>query len=218
MTKIKIDGIKTEEHALAVAEAGADFTGLIFAASPRQVTPVQANEIIAALKKNKKNIPGIVGVFVNMPVYVVNRVAEFCHLDRVQLNGDESMEYCQEISLPIIKAMRISHKYNAEQVSEVLAAWSKNLAGLKHQFLLDSYDSERYGGTGKQINWEMAKQVAKNFDIILAGGLTPENVSAAIKTVKPWGVDVSSGVETEGEKDVNKIKAFIQAVKEADAK
>ncbi len=217
MTKVKICGIKTGEHALAAANAGADFIGMVFVTSPRQITPAQAKNIMATLKKSKKAMPEIVGVFVNMPVYVVNKVAEFCHLDRVQLNGDESGEYCQEIALPIIKAMRISRKHNAEQVCRELEAWSKNLAGQKHQFLLDSYDRDKYGGTGKLLDWEMARQVAEKFDVIIAGGLTPENVAEAVKTARPWGVDVSSGVETEGEKDLKKIQAFIKAVRDADA-
>jgi phosphoribosylanthranilate isomerase len=217
MTKVKICGIKTEEQALAAAEAGADFIGMVFATSPRQITPTQANKIVAALRHGKKAVPEIAGVFASLPVYVVSRFAKFCHLDRVQLSGDETMDYCREITTPIIKVMRISHKYRAEQVCRDLTAWSKNLSAQKHQFLLDSYDRDKYGGTGKQLDWDMARQVAENFDIILAGGLTPENVAMAIKTARPWGVDVSSGVETKGEKDVKKIQAFIKAVRDTDA-
>jgi len=217
MTKVKIDGIKTEEHALAAAEAGADFIGLVFATSPRRVTPDRAEEIVTALKRGKKTLPEIVGVFVNIPEPEVNRIAAFCHLDRVQLSGDETMEYCREIKPPIIKAMRISRNCNAEQVCRDMETWSKNLSDQKHRFLLDSYDRDKYGGTGKQLDWDMARQIAEKFDVMLAGGLTPENVVVAIKTARPWGVDVSSGVETRGEKDVKKIKAFIKAVRDTDA-
>jgi phosphoribosylanthranilate isomerase len=217
MIKVKICGIKTEVHALAAAEAGADFIGLVFTPSPRQITPALANKIVAALKQGKTAAPEIIGVFANMPVHVVNRIAEFCHLDYVQLSGDENMEYCRGITHAIIKVMRVSRNYQPEQVCLDLAAWSQTLSGQKHLFLLDSYDRDRYGGTGRQLDWDVAASIAKKFKVIIAGGLTPENVPVAINKVKPWGVDVSSGVETEGEKDMNKIKAFIKAVRDADA-
>jgi phosphoribosylanthranilate isomerase len=217
MTRVKICGIRTEKYALAATEAGADFIGLVFTRSPRQITPALASDIVTALKKLKINIPEVVGVFVNTPVYVVNRIAEFCHLDRVQLSGDENMDYCREITPAMIKVMRVSQSYRPEQVCQDLAGWSKALSGQKYRFLLDSYDRDRYGGTGKPLDWDMARGITEKYPVIIAGGLTPENVAVAIKKVKPWGVDVSSGVETQGEKDVKKIKAFIQAVRDADA-
>jgi phosphoribosylanthranilate isomerase len=218
MTKIKICGIKKEEHALAAAEAGADFIGLVFARSPRQITPAQANKIIATLKQNHNPVPEITGVFVNTPVYVVNRVAEYCQLDYTQLSGDETMEYCRELNHPLFKVLKVSHQHTHEQIRKDLAAWSKALSKQKHVFLLDAYDSEKFGGTGKQLNWDTVKPLTEHFEVIIAGGLKPENVSAVIEKVKPWGVDVSSGVETDGEKDMNKIRAFIKAVRDADDK
>ena len=217
MTKVKICGIKTAEPALAAAEAGADFIGLVFASSPRQITPAQANKIVAALKQGQTVAPEIVGVFVNTPVHVVNRIAEFCHLDYVQLSGDENWEYCLELKPPVFKVIRINRHHKFEQISENLTAWSKNFSGQRHVFLLDVYDRERYGGTGQALDWDIAKPLAEKFQVIITGGLTPENVPVVINKVKPWGVDVSSGVETEGEKDMNKIKAFIKAVRDADA-
>jgi phosphoribosylanthranilate isomerase len=217
MTMVKICGIKTEEQALAAAEAGADFIGLVFTYSPRQITPAQANKIIKVLRQARTNSPEVVGVFVNTPVYVVNKIAEFCHLDRVQLSGDENFEYCRQLAPTVIKVMRISPNNNAEQVYHDLSIWSKVLSGHKYTFLLDSYNKGKFGGTGTPLDWDIARQVAEKFQVILAGGLTPENVAGAIKKIRPWGVDVSSGVETEGEKDVNKIRAFIQAVRDADA-
>jgi phosphoribosylanthranilate isomerase len=216
MTKIKICGIKTPEHALAAAEAGADFIGMVFTRSPRQITPSQANKIAAALKQESKTAPELIGVFVNTPVYVVNRVAEFCHLDYVQLSGDENMDYCKELVPPVFKVMKISRHHKPEQVCLDLTAWSRVLSKQKHIFLLDTHDSEKYGGTGKQLDLDVAKPIAEKFKVFIAGGLTPENVTQAINKVKPWGVDVSSGVETDGEKDMNKIKAFIKAVRDAD--
>jgi phosphoribosylanthranilate isomerase len=216
MTKVKICGIKTPEHALAAAKAGADFIGMVFTQSPRQITPAQANKIVAALKQDNKTSPEIIGVFANTPVYIVNRVAEFCHLDYVQLSGDENMNYCKELTLPVFKVMKISRHHEPEQVCLDMTAWSSVLSKQKHVFLLDTHDNEKYGGTGKQLNLDIVKPIAEKFKVIIAGGLTPENVTAAINKVKPWGVDVSSGVETDGEKDMIKIKAFIKAAREAD--
>jgi phosphoribosylanthranilate isomerase len=217
MTKVKICGIKTEECALAAAKAGADFIGLVFTNSPRQITPSQANKIVAALKDMKTARPEIVGLFVNTPVHVVNRIAEFCRLDWVQLSGIENFTYCQEITYPIIKVMRISRSHQPEQVCRDLGVWSQILSNQKHRFLLDSYDRDKYGGTGKTLDWNTARPIAEKFDVFIAGGLTPENVATAIRTARPWGVDVSSGVETEGEKDVKKIRAFVKAVRDTDA-
>jgi phosphoribosylanthranilate isomerase len=217
MTTIKICGIKTESPALAAAADGADFIGLVFTRSPRQITPARANKIVAVLKDGRQPAPELVGVFVNTPPDIVNHIAKFCHLDWVQLSGDENMDYCREITYPIFKVMRIKRGHQPEQVCRDLAAWSKALAGRKFRFLIDAYDRERYGGTGQPLDWDTAGAIARNFEVIIAGGLTPENVTTAIKTALPWGVDVSSGVETVGEKDMEKIKAFIQAVRDADA-
>jgi phosphoribosylanthranilate isomerase len=217
MTKIKICGIKTGEQALAAAEAGADFIGLVLTRSPRQITPDQANKIVAALKQSRTAVPKIVGVFVNTPAYIVNRIAEFCHLDYVQLSGDENMTYCRLLTSPFLKVIKISSLQKSEQVCRDLSAWRKLIDNRRYIFLLDAYDSKRRGGTGQQIDGEVAKPIAKIFKVIIAGGLTPENVPAAINNIKPWGVDVSSGVETDGEKDVKKIKAFVKAVRDADA-
>jgi len=216
MTKIKICGIKTIESAVAAAEAGADFIGLVFAPSPRQVTPAQANKIITALKKQPK-VPKLVGVFVNTPSDVVNRIAKSCSLDRVQLSGDETFEYCHNLTPAIIKVMRIGRLQKAEQVCQDMSSWVKAISGKDNIFLLDAYNPDKYGGTGNPLNWEIAAYIAEKYKVIAAGGLNPGNVGDAIKKIKPWGVDVSSGVETGGEKDMNKIKAFIKAARETDA-
>jgi phosphoribosylanthranilate isomerase len=217
MTRIKICGIKTEEHALTAAEAGADFIGLIFASSPRQITPGQAGKIVAAVRRSKTFSMEVVGVFVNTPVQVVNRIADYCGLDYVQLSGDENFDYCQELTPAVIKVMRVGRYDREEQVCEGLTNWSRVLGGRKYVFLLDSYDPVRYGGTGEPLDRGIAKAVASKFNVIIAGGLTPDNVALAIKEIRPWGVDVSSGVETDGEKDMNKIKAFIKTVRDTDA-
>ena len=117
MTRIKICGIRTEEQAIAAAKAGADFIGLVFAPSPRRVTPDIAQKIVAALKKSKSSTE-VVGVFVNTDAGTVNRIAEMCRLDRVQLSGDELWTYCRELDRPIIKVIRISRNNPPGQVSQ----------------------------------------------------------------------------------------------------
>jgi phosphoribosylanthranilate isomerase len=215
MTRIKIDGIKTEKHALTAAEAGADYIGMIFAQSPRQITPARAEKIVAALKGEKTSVE-TVGVFVNAHVGTVNRIAEKCHLDWVQLSGDEPWEYCRELESPVIQVIRLSRNRKPEQVCKDLSYGTKLLGKKKHIYLIDSNIPGRYGGTGKKFDWKLAVPVAREFPVIIAGGLTPENVGEAIKVIAPWGVDVSSGVETKGVKDVEKIRKFIKAVREAD--
>jgi phosphoribosylanthranilate isomerase len=216
MTVIKICGIKTEEHALAAAQAGADFIGLVFASSPRQVTPALAEKIVARLKKSGSGVI-VVGVFVNMPAPTVRKIANACRLDWVQVSGEEPWEYCLELNYPVIKAIKISNGQAAEPVNQALSRGNKILAGRQHLFLLDTGDPEKRGGTGKIFDWNVARAIAEKYPVIIAGGLKPENVGTAIKLIKPWGVDVSSGVETNGAKDMKKIANFINSVREADA-
>jgi len=215
MTRVKICGIREEAHALAVIEAGGDFIGLVYAPSQRQVTPDQARSIVSAVKRCSGNL-AVVGVFVNVPAAEVNRIASFCHLDWVQLSGDEPWEYCRQITKPVIKAVRISHDQNSEEIYANLATWAKVLSNQRYIFLLDSQVKDKYGGTGTTFDWSLARRVAEQFPVIIAGGLNPENVAQAIERVAPWGVDVSSGVEVDGVKDISKIKAFIEAVGKAD--
>jgi phosphoribosylanthranilate isomerase len=215
MTHIKICGIKEEAHALAAAEAGADFIGLVFASSPRQVTPNQAEKVVSALKKSKTTTE-VVGVFVNTPASKINRIADFCHLDWVQLSGDEPWGYCRDLTTPVIKVIRVSRHQQPQQVITDLTYGTKILGAQKHIFLLDANVRFKYGGTGRKFDWNLAKPVAEQFTTIIAGGLTPKNVAEAISTITPWGVDISSGVETGGVKDMTKVRKFIKAVREAD--
>jgi len=215
MTRVKICGIRDKAHALAAIEAGSNFIGLVFAPSPRQVTPAQAGKIVSAVKKCSQ-ATAVVGVFVNMPAAEVNSTASSCHLDWVQLSGDESWEYCRQITKPLIKAVRIKPGQRPEEIGEDLAAGARVLSSQRCVYLLDSQVKGKYGGTGMTFDWSLARQAAEQFPVIIAGGLTPENVAQAIKTVAPWGVDVASGVETGGVKDIAKIRAFIEAVRRAD--
>ena len=215
MTRVKICGIREEVHALAAVEAGADFIGLIFAPSKRQVTPAQAEKIAAAVKQ-RGNATEVVGVFVNAPAPVIDKLADLCNLDRIQLSGDEPWEYCLEIARPLIKVIRVSHRQSPQAICADLAAGAKAIATKKHIYLLDPHVKGKYGGTGVTFDWNLAQQAAKQFPVIIAGGLTPENVTQAIKMVRPWGVDVSSGVEVDGVKDIAKIGAFIEAARRTD--
>ena len=215
MTYIKICGIKEERHALAAAKAGADFIGLVFAPSPRRISLEHAQKIAMAVKQSGHPTE-VVGVFVNSHAATVNLIAESCYLDRVQLSGDESWEYCREIARPLIKAVRVKRGQSASEVCAYLAEGTSALSRQKHDFLLDPKIRGKYGGTGTRLDWNLARQVAGEFPVILAGGLTPENVSTALKKVAPWGVDVSSGVEVGGVKHVARIRAFIKAVRRFD--
>ncbi len=214
MTWIKICGIKEEVYALAAVEAGADFIGFVFAPTRRQVSPVKAREIVDTVKKSISTIKPV-GVFVDTPALEVNRIADFCGLDWIQLSGNESWEYCRQIARPIIKAIRIGQQLR-EEINAKLTVGLKTFSPQRFVTLLDSQVEGKYGGTGITFNWGLAQHVAKEFPVIIAGGLDPENVAQAIEIVTPWGVDVSSGVETDGTKDIAKIKAFIEAVRRTD--
>jgi len=214
MTRVKICGITEESHALAAVGAGADFIGLVFAPSSRRITPAKAYEIASAVKKNS-NTTKVVGIFVNAPQSMVNKVADFCGLDWIQLSGDESWEYCRDVIKPIIKAIPVEQQ-SPEEIYAKLSAGSKLLSTQRFITLLDSQANGKYGGTGLTFDWEIAQQVARRFPVIIAGGLNSENVAQAIELVAPWGVDVSSGVEVDGIKSPAKIRAFIEAVRRAD--
>jgi phosphoribosylanthranilate isomerase len=213
LTKIKICGITGVAYAQAAIEAGADLIGVVFAPSPRQVTYEKAREIVAAVKKHY--FP-VVGVFVNIPAAAVNAVAAFCGLDWVQLSGDESWEYCQQMEKPVIKVIHISPEWDEEKLLTHLENGQRILGSRAPIYLLDTFVEQKYGGTGKVFAWEIARRAAAKYPAIIAGGLQPENVGEVVSGLRPWGVDVSSGVESQGVKDVAKIKAFVQAVRSAD--
>jgi len=216
VTRVKICGLTGIEPALAASEAGADFLGLIFAPSRRQLTPEKARAITEAVLSRKYH-PAMVGVFTNSPADVVNRIADYCQLDRVQLSGDETWHYCQQIERPVFKVVHIpTSKESSEIITEIKTGY--RLLGKRNLIcLLDSQVGNAYGGTGQRFNWQIAREVSAQYRVIIAGGLDPDNVAQLIKETEPWGVDVSSGVETDGQKNIDKIKAFIEAVRKADA-
>jgi phosphoribosylanthranilate isomerase len=210
LIRVKICGITDATYAREAMEAGADFIGVVFAPSPRQVSQEKAREIVAAVKNH--GVPAV-GVFVNMPYTNVNKVASLCELDWVQLSGDEDWEYCKYIEKPIIKGIRIPRDWGREELLAHLENGHRLLGARSLVFLVDTFVKHRYGGTGQTFDWEIARPAAARFPLLIAGGLHPGNVGQVICSLKPWGVDVSSGVETGGVKSPEKIKAFVQAAR-----
>jgi len=215
VTKVKICGLSEVQHAVAAAEAGADFLGLVFAPSSRQVSAEKALQVVEAVHALRAHRAIIVGVFVNAAVDEVNRIADYCHLNRVQLSGDETWHYCQQIKRPIIKAIHVSNIKTPERIVSEIARGHQLLSRQDLIFLLDSRIGDAYGGTGQTFDWQLAKEASTNFPVLIAGGLTPTNVGQMVKEIQPWGVDVSSGVESNGRKDTAKIREFIQVVRAA---
>lgn len=221
MTRVKICGISETIHAQAAVEAGADLIGLVFAPSKRLVDIEQAKEIVTSVKGQKELKRRIeqeiitVGVFVNTPAAEVNRIADYCSLDRVQLSGDEPWDYVKTIERPIIKAVRVRRHQRSEDILAKLAP-GEQLQRSDIIYLLDCHIAGSYGGSGQVFDWKVAQDASGRFPVIIAGGLCAENVDEAIRITRPWGVDVSSGIESEGKKDISKIKAFIAAVRHTD--
>jgi len=217
MTKIKICGIKTTADALMVAKYGVDYIGLVFAPGRRQVDVKIAREIVDAVRAQSDTVD-CVGVFVNSPAMAVNRIADDCGLDCVQLSGTESWADCLEIRKPLIKTIHVPQGAGGSELNAAMEMWARRLEGKPFRLLLDAGIPGRYGGTGQTFNWTKIKNISGKYPLIIAGGLHPGNVRDLITQIHPWGVDVSSGAETNGIKDANKIKAFISAVKESDEK
>ncbi|MFN8558906.1 MAG: phosphoribosylanthranilate isomerase [Dehalococcoidia bacterium] len=241
MVHVKICGVTLPEHATAAREAGATFIGLIFAEqSRRRVTVEQAKRVVAALPPRDeppsvalplpaghtgalwfercaaaldglatRRRPLVVGVFADQPASLVNSIADAVPLDLVQLSGHEDWESCLLIRRPVLKTERVAA---GADPGEVTARAEAGTASMLH---LDTAVPGHLGGAGVTFDWQIGRAIAARLPVLLAGGLTPDNVGVAIATVRPWGVDVSSGVETEGLKDVAKIAAFVRAAQAA---
>lgn len=242
MTLVKICGNRTPEDVLAAAEAGADFVGMVFARSSRRVDVAEAQAMVRALGKPldeyemaipppaqphvrehigewfqhgarvieshlRARRPLTVGVFADQPIEEVNELALEAGVDLVQLSGDESWETCLLIARPVIQTVHVSP---LDAPSDALDRVEPGFALALH---LDSAHGPYRGGSGQTFDWDVAREVATSVPLMLAGGLTPENVAEAIARVHPWAVDVSSGTETDGRKDPARVRRFIDAVR-----
>lgn len=216
MTIVKICGITNLADARVALAGGADMLGFNFyAPSPRHIAPIAAAHIMGALRAEVQQSFRAVGVFVNAPLDEVRRVQRECSLDLVQLHGAESVEFCQAIGACGFKALRPQSSADLRASLEHYALLDGQ-ARRAPQYLLDASHANLFGGTGEKADWRLARQVAADYPILLAGGLDALNVMEAIRVVKPWGVDVASGVERfPGQKDAAKVHAFIQAAKSA---
>jgi phosphoribosylanthranilate isomerase len=194
--KVKICGIKDIKTALSAIESGADALGFVFARSKRRIAPEEAGEIIRQLPEDLLKV----GVFVNETKENIEKIVEITGINVIQLHGDETPEFSGEFSIPVIKALSVGSAEDLSKLDEYSSEY----------FLLDSPKGKYRGGNGVSFDWSILNE--KQFldkKIILAGGLNPDNVAEGIKTANPYMVDVSSGVETEGKKDLGKIKRFI---------
>jgi len=204
MTIVKICGIKTQKDAQAAINAGADYLGFNF--YPKSVRFIEKSvcaEITSVLKREHPQV-NLVGVFVNSPVDEIKDILQTCHLDLAQLHGDETPETFAQLAPHAFRAFR--------GIPESNAGYERSEAPA---MLIDAAVKGVYGGSGVTADWSAAAKLAQQYPLLLAGGLTPENVADAVRQVQPWGVDVASGVESApGEKDARKMSEFVKAVKQ----
>lgn len=214
--KVKICGIRTFDEAIMAIDAGADMLGFNFyPESPRYITPGDCMRLTVrlemALREGLAKIM-LVGVFVNTIPENIHAIFRDCHLDMVQLSGDEGPEVLDFLGERAYKVLRPD---SAEWLANAVRRYPHR--PLAPAWLIDTYRKGEYGGTGEIANWALARQLAEQAPILLAGGLRAENVGEALRQVNPWGVDVASGVESvPGVKDPEKVKAFVQAVRSAE--
>jgi phosphoribosylanthranilate isomerase len=203
MLVVKICGIQTLDDALAAQNYGADLIGFVFAESRRKIVVSAAASIAASLRRIGK-----VGVFLNQSLTEVREIADHCQLDLIQLHGDESPEYCRNLNRPVIKAFRLDSNFSPTSFQAYDVPW----------ILLDSFAPGQAGGTGIAFDWEAGRKRLgqPRQKLLVAGGLTSENVAEAIRILQPDGVDVSGGVEREGKKNQAEIGRFIAAAHTAD--
>ncbi len=207
---VKICGLRTAEHSVAAAVAGADMMGFNFAPTRRYISPETARAAIEAARSMASGPILAVGVFVNASASEMNAVAELADLDVIQLSGDEPVEVLGQLERPIIRALRpMPGSRSADLIPPPRVGEQPRVLS----YLIDGYHPGQYGGTGVRADWGLVAEVARSKPVILAGGLNPENVAEAIATTGPTGVDVASGVERDGVKDAALIHAFVRAAK-----
>jgi phosphoribosylanthranilate isomerase len=225
MTYIKICGITNLDDARCAARAGADMLGFIlYPGSPRYVTGEQCARVVSAIRDELgARAPRCVGVFVNEPAHAVRAALEATGLDLAQLHGDEAADEVWQLSPRAFKAIRPENIEQGRAQAALYARASRDDETVP-QLLVDAYHPQRYGGTGTMVDVDLARDLAGRYHVLLAGGLTPETVGMVVEQVRPWGVDVSSGVEREnrrsppggGIKDHARVAAFVRAVRSAD--
>lgn len=199
-TRVKICGITRLEDALLAADCGAHALGFIFyEPSPRATNPEAAREIIRQLPP----LVATVGVFVNEAPHRINEIARACRLDKIQLHGGEPPEMLEQLERPGYRALKLKDEKDLERAK----------SAPEHTVMLDTYDPDLHGGTGRPANWDWAQELGETRRVILAGGINPGNVSRALVHARPYAVDASSGLEAEpGIKDPEKIKNFFEAI------
>jgi phosphoribosylanthranilate isomerase len=228
MTVVKICGMRELSHMIAAAEAGADMLGLNFLPRVRRyIEPDAAKELANSFREHSTSLGAglalpLVGLFADQPVEEVNEVAARVGLDMVQLCGDEPIEYWSTVTVPILKVVHVLSvpKERSTARNSVVKDVHFRLQEIDesgHIAMLDRQSDTQPGGLGETFDWSIARDMAdRGHRFLLAGGLTPENVGEAIESTQPYGVDVSSGVETDGAKNIAKIQAFIAAARATD--
>ncbi len=218
MTAFKICGLRDVDNALVAARAGATLIGFVFVEGVRRrIDPQRGAEIIAECRAALGDgCPSVVGLFANQPVEFVNAVARECELDFAQLCGDEPPSMWSAMELPVIRQVKVREDLPRRETVELARRQVAEAVDAGNRALLDKHQRGALGGTGVAFDWSIARAIASERPALLAGGLTPSNVGEAISVVRPWGVDVSTGVETNGVKDAAKIRAFAEAVGRAD--
>ena len=219
MIRVKICGIGAPADACVAAEAGADFIGMVFVPERhRRITPGAAKEIVDAVREMDAPHPRMVGLFADQPLEEVNETIAHCALDAVQLCGQESVEYAAAVDCQVIKVVHVPASYRAPDDVPTVADRVREYADADCLVTLDRLVEGIQGGTGQSFNFDVAASLARRGnDFLMAGGLTPANVGRVISAVRPWGVDVSSGVETLGRKDRRKIQRFVTNARDTDA-
>ena len=217
--EFKICGLKSLKHALVATEAGASLLGFVFVPGVRRRIEIEdAANIIRDLRHLRgANCPRIVGLFANQPLAEVNSTVEECGLDFTQLCGDEPPDYWDNVDAWVMRQVKVDDSLPRETAIDAALRQVDEAFNRLHLALLDKRVTGALGGTGHTFDWSIASEIARRHPVFLAGGLAPDNVRQAIETVQPWGVDVSTGVETDGIKDTAKITEFANIVRAASA-
>jgi phosphoribosylanthranilate isomerase len=218
MTHVKVCGFQSVEAAIVAAEAGADAIGLVFVPSARRCLALDDAKVL--LSELREALPGerapeIVGLFGDQPVDEVREYVETLGLDAVQLCGAEDVGYAKQLGVPVYKVISINPDVPISAQMPRIMVLQQRHAMAGHRIVIDTKVAGQFGGTGRTFDWELAADLAEGLDLCLEGGLTPDNVGEAVTRVKPWGVGTSSGVETDGTKDLGKVRAFVETAKGA---